>query len=121
MKIKQLEAEYAYDYDLDVVNVKVKQYYDYQESIDLDVGVFLDFDANNFPVNLEILSASKRLNLPIESLKNPDGEVNISIISDTIKLDIYFRINHESHVLHYMNRHDGNLKINDMGTCFALI
>lgn len=42
MKIEQLDAEYTYDFGLDIVNIQVKQEYVYRESVDLDVGVFLD-------------------------------------------------------------------------------
>lgn len=119
MEIKQLDAEYTYDYDLDIVNIKVKQDYNYNESIDFEIGVFLDFDDNYFPVNLEILSASKRLNIEKEFLIKPDGNVNILINSDLIKLDIYFKNDLEEHVLHYINKHTDNLKIDDMETKFA--
>ena len=92
MEIKRLNAEYTYEPELDIVNIKVLKEYDYQESVDLDVGVFLDFDKNYFPVNLEILSASKRLNVEKDSLINSAGDVNIIIHSDLIKLDVYFKI-----------------------------
>ena len=121
MKIKQLDVEYTYDYDLDIVNIKVKQDYKYNESIDFDTGVFLDFDDNNFPVNLEMLSASKRLGVEKEFLIAPNGNVNISINSDLIKLDIYFKKGSEEHVLHYSDSHIENLKINDLETEFAIV
>ena len=95
MKIKQLDAEYTYDFNLDIVNIQVKQEYDYTQSIDLDVGFFLDFDENDFPVNLEILSASKRLDIEKELLVSPEGNVKIVICSDMIDLDVNFLINDE--------------------------
>ena len=48
-----------HDFDNDIANIQVKQDYNYKESVDLDVGVFLDFDENDFPVNLEIISPPK--------------------------------------------------------------
>ena len=121
MKIKQVDAEYTYDYDLDIVNIKVKEDYIYNESVDLEVGVFLDFDKNYFPVNLELLSASKRLNVEKEFLISPDGDVNISVASDLIKLDVYFRQDKEEHVLHCSSKHAENLKISDIKTSFAIV
>lgn len=121
MKIKQLDAEYTYGFDLDIVNIQVKQEYVYRESIDLDAGVFLDFDENDFPVNLEILSASKRLDIEKELLINPRGNVKIVISSDLIDLDVNFLINDKSYVLHYFDRHGENLKIADTETSFALV
>ena len=121
MKIKHVDAEYSYDYDLDIVNIKVKQDYIYNESIDFDVGVFLDFDENNCPVNLEILSASKRLGIEKEFLISPNGNVSIVINSDLITLDVYFKNGSEEHVLHYVDKHVENLKIKDLETNFALV
>jgi hypothetical protein len=121
MKTKQVDAEYSYDYDLDIVNVEFKQDYVYRESIDFDVGVFLDFDINDCPVNLEILSASKRLGIERDCLTNPIGNVNISIFADVIKLDVKFEISGREHVLHYVDRHNENLKINNLETEFAIV
>ena len=120
MEIKQLDAEYTYDYDLDIINIKVNQEYTYQESVDLDVGVFLDIDMNNFPVNFEILSASKRINIEKEFLINPNGNVTIFIAEDLIRLDVYFEINGKEEVLSYINRHEENLKLNNLEVKFAL-
>ena len=121
MEIKQIDAEYTYDYDLDIVNIKVKQEYAYDESVDLETGVFLDFDENKFPVNLEILSVSKRINVDKEFLINPNGDVKIIIDSDLINLEVCFKNNNEEHLLKYSNRHEENLKINDLETTFALV
>ena len=121
MEIKQIDAEYTYDYDLDIVNIKVKQEYAYDESVDLETGVFLDFDENKFPVNLEILSVSKRINVDKEFLINPNGDVKIIIDSDLISLEVCFNNNNEEHLLKYSNRHEENLKINDLETTFALV
>ncbi|SDA43653.1 DUF2283 domain-containing protein [Methanobrevibacter millerae] len=121
MKIKELDAEYTYDFDLDIVNIQVKQEYTYKESVDLDVGVFLDFDENDFPVNLEILSASKRLDIEKELLINPQGNVKIIISSDLIELNVNFLINDNNYLLQYCDRHCENLKIADTETSFALV
>lgn len=121
MKIKQLDTEYTYDLDLDIVNIKVKQEYVYRGSVDLDVGVFLDFDVNDFPVNLEILSASKRLNIEKELLNNLNGNVKIIISSDLIQLDVNFLIDDKNYVLQYFDKHSENLKITDIETSFAIV
>lgn len=121
MVIKQLDADYTYDYDLDIVNIKVKQSHVYEESVDLDTGVFLDFDKNYFPVNLEILSVSKRLNVEKEFLINPDGDVKITISDDLIILNVVFRNYDAEHVLNYSDKHVENLKMADCETIFALV
>ena len=121
MGIKPLEAEYTYEYDLDVVNIKVKRDYVYRESVDFDVGVFLDFDNDDFPVNLEIIDASKRMNVDKKFLINPSGNVNIYINSSLIELKVQFENNGENHSLEYLNEHDANLKITDSETQLALV
>ena len=121
MKIKHLDSEYTYDFDLDIVNIRVKQEYAYRESIDFDVGVYLDFDENDRPVNVEILSASKRVDIEKELLINPDVNVKIIINSDLIELNVNFLINDKNYLLHYFDRHGENLKINDGETSFALV
>ena len=121
MKIKQLKAEYTYEYYLDIVNIKAKKDYTYRESIDFDVGVFLDFDVNDFPVNLEILDASKRMNVDKKFLINPNGNVNININSELIELKVIFENDGQKHTLSYLNKHDANLKITDSETRLALV
>ena len=85
------------------------------------MGVFLDFDENNCPVNLEILSASKRIGIDKKFLINPNGNVSILINSDLITLGVYFEIDSEEYHLHYADKHIENLKINDLETNFALV
>ena len=121
MMIKQLDAEYTYEYELDIVNIKVKKDYVYRESIDFDVGVFLDFDNNDFPVNLEIIDASKRMNVDKKFLIKPSGNVNICINSNLIELKVQFENNGENHFLKYSNKHNANLKITDSETQLALV
>lgn len=121
MQIKELEAEYTYEYDLDIVNIKVKKDYIYRESIDFDVGVFLDFDDEDFPVNLEIIDASKRMNIGKDFLINPSGNVNICINSNRIELKVQFENDETKHVLEYTNILKANLNITDSETNFALV
>lgn len=96
MHIEELEAEYTYDYDLDVANIEIKQEYVHEKSIDLAFGVFLDFDENFLPVNLEIVSASKIVGTEKECLVNPNGNVDITIGSDVIKVEVTFSFKNEN-------------------------
>ena len=121
MEFNNLNAKYEYNYDLDIVNIKVKKDYIYEESVDLETGVFLDFDKNYFPVNLEILSVSKRLNVDKEFLINPEGNVTIVVDCDLIELDVIFKNNDEQYVLNYSDKHGENLKLTDCQTSFALV
>ena len=96
MHIKQFEAEYTYDYDLDVINIEIKNDYTHEKSIDLAFGVFLDFDENFLPVNLEIVSASKIVGIEKKYLINPNGHVEIIIGNDIIKVEVTFKLKDEN-------------------------
>ena len=69
VEIKEYEAKYAYDDALDIVNISIEEEFKYNGSIELEFGVFLDFDENDLPVNLEIISASKIMNMDKKHLK----------------------------------------------------
>lgn len=59
-----------YDVASDILGVKSNKKFEYRETIEMDDGLLLDFDVDNVPVSLEIRDASKRFNLPCESLNN---------------------------------------------------
>ena len=63
------EVDYRYDYTYDVLAIKVTRPFKYDKTVEMDEGVLLDFDVDSVPVSLEILDASKRLNVPKYSLK----------------------------------------------------
>ncbi len=96
MDIKKYEAEYTYDYNLDLINIEIKDEYTHKKSLELSFGVFLDFDDNNLPVNLEMLSASKILNIEKDFLINPNGNVTITISKDIIEVGITFELINDS-------------------------
>lgn len=119
MYTKEIEAEYTYDYDLDVVNIEAKQTYTHKSSIDLAFGIFLDFDANNFPVNLEIVSASKVIGTKKDCLINPNGNVTININDDLIKVEVVFEFESDTESIQMTTFND--LEIPSSETCLALI
>ena len=69
-KDNSFEVDYRYDYDYDVLAIKVKRFFNYSRTIEIDEGILLDFDDKNIPVSLEILDASKILNLPKSCLND---------------------------------------------------
>ncbi|WP_405265027.1 DUF2283 domain-containing protein [Methanobrevibacter sp.] len=68
MEIKEYNAEYTYDSNLDVINIEVKHDIPHKETIELEFGVFLDFNQNDLPINIEIISASKIINADKKNL-----------------------------------------------------
>ena len=68
--IQNNSFEYMYDETADILGIKVTRDFIYHETIELDEGLLLDFDENNIPTALEIHDASKRLNVPKDSLND---------------------------------------------------
>ena len=101
MEIKEYDAEYAYDSNLDVINIEVNQDIPHKETIELEFGVFMDFNQNDLPINLEIISAlpinleiisaSKLINADKKSLCNPNGNVTVIVGSDVIEVNVLFK------------------------------
>lgn len=88
-----VKVDYAYDYELDVLNIHVPDAVGYKESARLDVGIYLDFDENSNPSNLEIVDASGILGVSKEYLKNPQCKVEISINKDLINVRMILSYN----------------------------
>ena len=89
-KITSKEVLYDYDYSADNLGIKVNRDFQYGETIEMEDGLLLDFDVNDVPTSLEILDASKRFNLPKDSLKNIVFLISFFIVS--CSLFILFQI-----------------------------
>lgn len=99
MVVKKLDAECTYDYRLDLANIEVKHDYNHKKSIYLDVGVYLDLDENDSPVNLEIVDVAGRMGIDKDCFINPDGHVNITITKDIIDVEVIFKFKKECEYL----------------------
>ena len=89
VKDNSFEVEYKYDSSVDVLAVKVKRDFTYNETIEMDGGVLLDFDVDNVPISLEILDASKRFHVPKYSLRNLFSfNMSVCVDDDCIKIDV---------------------------------
>ena len=90
---KSFEVDYRYDYSYDVLAIKVTRPFKYDKTVEMDEGVLLDFDEENIPVSLEILDASKRLNVPKYSLKNLiDFKMSVSVDDKSICVHANFKV-----------------------------
>ena len=88
----KIKTKYDYYDSLDLINLEFKQDYNYKNTIELEYGVNLDFDTENTPVNLEIDSASKYMDISKYYLINP--KVKVEIITDKnieIKIEFEFK------------------------------
>lgn len=87
------EVDYRYDNTYDVLAIKVTRPFEYEKTVEMDEGVLLDFDVDNIPVSLEILDASKRLNVPKYSLKNLiDFKMSVSVDDKSICVCANFKV-----------------------------
>ena len=101
MEIKEYDAEYTYDGNLDVINIEVKQDVPHKETIELEFGVFLDFNQNDVPINLEIISASKIINVDKKSLCNPNGNVTVIVGADVIEVNVLFKFENGDELVNF--------------------
>lgn len=80
-----------YDVQNDVLYLHVIDDYEYKESLEIEGNIIVDFDRNYVPVALEILDASKFLNVSKFSLKNLiKWDMNIQVTEDSIKVKASF-------------------------------
>ena len=87
------EVDYRYDYTYDVLAIKVTRPFKYDKTVEMDEEVLLDFDVDSVPVSLEILDASKRLNVPKYSLKKLiDFKMSVSVDDKSICICANFKV-----------------------------
>ena len=98
MDNNSFKLDYSYDASFDILVVKVKRDFTYAKTVEMDVGVLLDFDINNLPIFLEILDASKIFKVPKGSLNNPSSfNMKVCVNEDSIKIDVRMRLLNEYH------------------------
>ena len=98
MDNNSFKLDYSYDSSCDVLVVKVKRDFTYAKTVEMDVGVLLDFDINNLPISLEILDASKIFKVAKGSLNNPSSfNMKVCVNEDSIKIDVRMSLLNEYH------------------------
>ena len=107
------EVIYRYDSSSDDLGIKVTRDFRYDETVEMDDGILLDFDVDNVPVSLEILDASKRFGLDKGSLKNiicldvdicvDEKSISINATIGVLIDEIEKRQIFESHASNYAN------------------
>lgn len=90
---KTFKLNKDYDVQNDVLYLRIKEDYKYKESIEIEDSIIIDFDVDYSPVALEILNASKTLDVSKFSLKNLiKWDMIIKITEDSIILDASFMV-----------------------------
>ena len=116
---EEYDAVYNYFSDIDVVNIEISQMYNHGFSVELGFGIILDFDENYLPVNLEILSASKVINVDKKMLCNPNGDVKIYVGEDIISVEIVFKFENNDETLKFKSLNDLSVPVSQ--TNFSLV
>lgn len=90
---RSFEMEQDYDYRGDSLFLYVDEDYNHKKSIRIIDDIIMDFDNNDIPVAIELLNASKMLNIKKSALKQPIRlDINIHVGKDVIKLEANFLI-----------------------------
>lgn len=83
------KINYSYDSNTDSLFIYVSDDYVYDESVELNANVIMDFDVNGIPRAIELLSASKLFKIDKSYFNNISMlKVNIFINEDIIKLNV---------------------------------
>ena len=87
------KIKYSYDKELNSLYIYTSKKYAYEESIELNPNVIMDFDNKKTPVAVELLSASKLFKIDKYNFNNIKNlNVLIKINEDIIKLTIILTI-----------------------------
>ena len=84
----EMKFHYIYDWSLDLLNFSCVEPFKFKRSIEIDEGIFLDFDENGLPVALELIGASKILHVQSKRLIDSDFKVHIQISKSLTKIEI---------------------------------
>lgn len=106
MNTEIFKAKYTYDFEQDVVNIEAVREYEHACTVDLTFGIFLDFDKDYLPADVEIITASEVIGVEKESLISPEVKVSISV-GDIIEAEITFKFEDKNKTLKLKALHEG--------------
>ena len=92
-QIKKFNLKYSYDIEVDSIHIKVTDDYAYNESLELEEGVILDFSDEGIPVGLEILDISELFSIKKDCFNNIENiNVAITITNSSISLNLLIEV-----------------------------
>lgn len=99
-QIKTFDLKYSYDIEVDSIHIKITDDYNYQESLELENGIILDFSDEGIPVALEILDISDLFSVDKESFENIENiNMSIDITNSSISLNMLMEVLGKNKVL----------------------
>lgn len=88
-QIKKYDLKYSYDREVDSIHIRIADEYEYNESLEIEEGIILDFSKDDIPVALEILDISELFCINKDYFDNIDNiNVTIEITSSSISLNL---------------------------------
>lgn len=90
-QVKKFDLEYSYDKEVDSIHIRITDDYKYNESLELEDGIILDFSDEGIPVGLEILDISVLFSLDKDCFENIEN-INISIDITNFRISLNFLI-----------------------------
>ena len=98
---KELKLAYSYDIDVDAMYINVAKDYGYNQSIEFEFGIIMDFDTNGTPVALEIFDFSRLFGFDkyvLKNIKNIGMKINVDCC---ISLDLEVGLQIENEMVQY--------------------
>ena len=90
--MKTVKVELLYDSAFQMMNLQAGEEFDYLMTVELDDGVYIDFDTKNIPRAIEVFDPSKRMrlrwNLFIGARYDIELKVKRNVISFRMKVTI---------------------------------
>ena len=92
-QIKKFDLKYSYDIEVDSIFIKITENYKYQESLELEDGIILDFSEEGIPVALEILDISNLFSVKKDCFNNIENiNITIAITNSSISLNLLIEL-----------------------------
>lgn len=99
-QIKTFDLKYSYDIEVDSIHIKITDDYNYQESLELENGIILDFSDEGIPVALEILDISDLFSVDKECFENIENiNISIDITNSSISLNMLMEVLDKNEIL----------------------
>lgn len=99
-QIKTFDLKYSYDIEVDSIHIKITDDYRYQESLELENGIILDFSDEGIPVALEILDISDLFSIDKECFENIENiNISIDITNSSISLNMLMEVLAKNEIL----------------------
>ncbi|EKQ54923.1 MAG: hypothetical protein B655_0484 [Methanobacterium sp. Maddingley MBC34] len=96
MMIKELKMKQDYDASNDSLFIYAAENHNYKESLEVSSNIILDFDEDYIPRAIEILGASKILNINKNSLKHLSNvDVLVDVSEELVHIKASFTVSNQ--------------------------